>query len=158
MNGGPSSAVGPGSTQPYLLRALHEWCCDNGFTPHIAVRVDASVQVPPEFVRGGEIVLNIGLEATSGLHLGNDCVRFTARFGGRAREVIVPVQQVMAIYARETGQGMAFAPPAVQAGKSDGAAAAPAAVSGQPEQQPGGDDPPPARPPAGGRPALRRVK
>lgn len=101
------------STRPYLIRALHEWCVDNGFSPYIAVQVDASVKVPREFVKNGEIVLNVGVEATSALRLGNDFIEFKARFGGVAREIIVPVSHVIAIYARENGQGMAFpAPPA----------------------------------------------
>lgn len=99
------------STRPYLVRALHEWCVDNGFSPYIAVQVDASVQVPMEFVKNGEIVLNVGVEATSALRLGNDFIEFKARFGGVAREIIVPVSHVIAIYARENGQGMAFPPP-----------------------------------------------
>jgi stringent starvation protein B len=97
------------STRPYLLRALFEWCTDNGLTPHIAVRVDRSTQVPMEFVRDGQIVLNISYDATSGLLIGNEYVEFKARFGGQP-EIMVPVANVMAIYARETGQGMAFPP------------------------------------------------
>jgi stringent starvation protein B len=100
------------STRPYLIRALHEWCSDNGFSPHLAVQVDGSVQVPMEFVKDGEIVLNVGVDATSGLRLGNDFIEFKARFGGVAREIVVPVDHVVAIYARENGQGMAFPPPA----------------------------------------------
>jgi stringent starvation protein B len=101
------------STRPYLIRALHEWCVENGFSPYIAVQVDASVKVPMEFVKNGEIVLNVGMDATSALRLGNDFIEFKARFGGVAREIIVPVSHVVAIYARENGQGMAFpAPPA----------------------------------------------
>ena len=99
------------STRPYLIRALHEWCSDNGFAPYLAVRVDGSVQVPMEYVNDGEIVLNLSLEATSGLRLGNDFIEFTARFGGKPREIMVPVGRVTAIYARENGQGMAFPPP-----------------------------------------------
>ena len=102
----------PNSTRPYLIRALHEWCSDNGFTPHVAVKVDESVQVPREYVNNGEIVLNIGLDATSGLQLGNDFIEFKARFGGQPRDILVPVGRVIAIYARENGQGMAFPPPA----------------------------------------------
>ena len=98
------------STRPYMLRALLEWCTDNGLTPHIAVRVDKSTQVPMEFVRDGQIVLNISYDATSGLLIGNEYVEFQARFGGKPREIMVPVTHVMAIYARETGQGMAFPP------------------------------------------------
>ncbi len=99
------------STRPYLIRALHEWCTDNGFTPHLAVRVDDSVQVPREYVNEGEIVLNVGLDATSALQLGNDFIEFKARFGGKPRDIMVPVGRVIAIYARENGQGMAFPPP-----------------------------------------------
>ena len=99
------------STRPYLIRALHEWCTDNGFTPHLAVRVDDSVQVPREYVNDGEIVLNVGLDATSALQLGNDFIEFKARFGGKPRDIMVPVGRVIAIYARENGQGMAFPPP-----------------------------------------------
>ena len=96
------------STKPYLLRALYEWCTDNGYTPHIAVRVDQSTRVPRQFVRDGEIVLNISFDATSGLKLGNEFVEFKARFGGVPREIIVPMDRVIAIYARENGQGMRF--------------------------------------------------
>ncbi len=99
------------STRPYLVRALYEWCTDNGFTPYIAVRVDDSVQVPREYVKDGEIVLNISYDATSALQLGNDFIEFKARFGGKPRDIMVPVGRVIAIYARENGQGMAFPPP-----------------------------------------------
>ncbi len=100
------------STRPYLLRALHAWCTDNGFTPYLAVHVGAGVQVPMEYVKNNEIVLNCGFEATSGLKLGNEFVEFKARFGGVARDILVPVDHVVAIYARENGQGMAFPMPA----------------------------------------------
>jgi stringent starvation protein B len=96
------------STRPYLIRALHEWCVDNGFTPLITVQVDANTQVPREHVKDKEIVLNLSFDATSGLKLGNDYIEFKARFSGVARDISVPVNRVMAIYARETSQGMAF--------------------------------------------------
>ncbi|MFT6589964.1 MAG: stringent starvation protein B [Rhodoferax sp.] len=96
------------ATRPYLIRALHEWCNDNGFTPYLAVSVDDSVQVPREYVKDGEIVLNISIDATSSLQLGNDFIAFKSRFAGTARDIMVPVTQVTAIYARENGQGMAF--------------------------------------------------
>ncbi|MCA8317660.1 ClpXP protease specificity-enhancing factor [Burkholderia multivorans] len=96
------------STKPYLLRALYEWCTDNGYTPHIAVRVDNSTRVPRQFVCDGEIVLNISFEATSQLQMGNEWVEFTARFSGKAHKIEIPVANVLAIYARENGQGMAF--------------------------------------------------
>jgi len=96
------------STRPYLIRALYEWCCDNGLTPYVAVKADDSVRVPREFVKDGEIVLNISMDATSALELGNDYIAFKARFGGVARDISVPVGRVMAVFARENGQGMAF--------------------------------------------------
>jgi stringent starvation protein B len=96
------------STKPYLLRAIYEWCTDNGYTPYLAAMVDARTRVPREFVKNGEIVLNISFSATSGLKLDNDLINFHARFGGVSREISVPVENVVAIYARENGQGMAF--------------------------------------------------
>lgn len=96
------------STKPYLLRAIWEWCCDNGFTPYIAVQVDSRTRVPREFTRDGQIVLNIGPDASNKLMIGNDFIEFQARFGGVARELSVPVEQVTAIYSRENGAGMAF--------------------------------------------------
>ena len=98
----------PTSTRPYLIRAIHEWCTDNGFTPYLAVKVDKTVQVPREYVNDGEIVLNVSYDATGGMKLGNDFIEFKARFGGRPREIMVPVERVLAIYARESGQGMSF--------------------------------------------------
>lgn len=96
------------STRPYLIRALYEWCTDNGFTPYVAVKVDDAVQVPREYVKDGEIVLNISFDATSSLKLGNEFIEFNARFAGTSRQIMVPVDRVIAIYARENGQGMAF--------------------------------------------------
>jgi len=125
------------STRPYLIRAIHEWCCDNGYTPHITVSVNRSVQVPLEYVKDGEIVLNVGLTATTGLQLGNDYISFKARFAGVARDIMVPVDQVIAIFARENGQGMAF--PQIS----------------KPESTP---EPEPPKPAAAARPALKRVK
>ena len=98
------------STKPYMLRAIYEWCTDSGYTPYLAVKVDASTTVPMEYVKKGEIVLNISFGATSGLKMDNDSIRFHARFGGVSREIYVPVSNVMAIYANENGQGMAFEP------------------------------------------------
>lgn len=96
------------STKPYLIRAIHEWCSDSGLTPYIAVLADSGVNVPLEFVKNGEIVLNISPLATNRLKIGNEVIEFQARFGGVAREVVVPVDKVIAVYARESGQGMAF--------------------------------------------------
>src|SRR5688572_13172488 len=137
----------PTSTKPYLLRAIYEWCVDNGFTPYISVAVDAGTRVPMEYVRDGEIVLNIGPLATSRLQMGNDFVECTARFSGAARELVIPVGAVAAIYARENGQGMSFeTEPSRVAQDGDAKPAAPP-----------GESPEPPRP-TGGKPALRRVK
>ena len=96
------------STRPYLIRALYEWCTDNSLTPYVAVVVDETVRVPNEYVKDGEIVLNISFDATSALKLGNEYIEFKARFAGTAREIMVPIDRVIAIYARENGQGMSF--------------------------------------------------
>jgi stringent starvation protein B len=139
------------STKPYLLRAIWEWCCDNGFTPYIAVQVDARTRVPREFIRDGQIVLNIGPDASNKLMIGNDFIEFQARFAGVARELSVPVAQVTAIYSRENGAGMAF--------EIEGNAAAPAGEA-PPAQEHGGagDDTPEPPRPEGGRPKLQRIK
>jgi len=158
-------------TRPYLIRALHDWCTDNGFTPYIAVFVDDSVQVPTEYVKNGEIVLNVGFEATSGLKLGNEFVEFKARFGGSSREIVVPVTHVIAIYARENGQGMAFPVPSQTpaAGGPVGKVDLPGLRLASIEETLGdasllpaaeGDDELPPEPPAPGatRPSLKRIK
>jgi len=163
------------STRPYLIRALHDWCTDNGFTPYVAVYVDKHVQVPAEYVKNNEIVLNVGFEATSALKLGNEAIEFKARFGGTSRDIVVPVDHVIAIYARENGQGMAFPMPA-------GAAGTPAATTGAeagslivppkgtaltltgaapgdgPEGQASTSENPPPGPPPRRKPSLKRVK
>ena len=149
------------STRPYLIRALYEWCTENGFSPYLAVQVDASVRVPMDHVKNGEIVLNISFDATSGMQLGNEFIEFKARFGGVAREIVIPVSHVTAIYARENGQGMAFPPPVLAA-----ASPAPAPVSAS-SQEPvlsalvpvdgDGQAPSPA-PRTPGRGKLTRVK
>lgn len=172
------NAMESSSTRPYMIRALHEWCTDNGLTPYLAVRVDGSVQVPQEFVKDGEIVLNTSYDATGGLELGNDFIAFKARFGGQPREIMVPVGRVMAIYARETGEGMAF-PMSEETPGRDAAGDAPLespALSAVPSAEGAADsrvmqlvsvdtatddgDAPTPRPPtpAGPRPALKRVK
>ena len=138
------------STRPYLIRALYEWCTENGFTPYVAVKVDGSVQVPREYVQGGEIVLNVSMDATSSLKLGNEFIEFKARFGGKPRDIMVPIHRVMAIYARENGQGMAFP-------VSDEEPAAANLTAVDKAQAPGVDDEP-TPPPTPGRPALTRVK
>ena len=96
------------SNKPYLIRALHQWCTDSGFTPFIAVFVDERVEVPMEYVKNNEIVLNLSVEACHQLLIDNDWIRFQARFGGVPRKILVPISHVLAIYARENGQGMSF--------------------------------------------------
>ena len=147
------------STRPYLLRAMHEWCSDHGYTPYMAVVVDGSVQVPMEYVKGGEIVLNVSYDATNGLVIGNEYVEFKARFGGVPRDIMVPITHVLAIYARENGQGMAFPMPS-----SDAASIATTPAIKKPslsavDTSHDGEEPP--TPPSGGasgRPTLTRVK
>jgi len=143
--------MGLPSTKPYLLRAIWEWCCDNGFTPHIAVSVDANTRVPREFVRDGQIVLNLGPDATNKLQIGNDFVEFQARFGGVARELSVPVSQVTAIYARENGAGMAFE-------LDSEASFSEEELSAQALETPSEEEPPEPPRPEGGRPKLQRIK
>lgn len=129
------------SSRPYLIRALYEWIVDNGFTPYLLVDIAfEGVDAPTEFADNGKLVLNVAPRAVRGIDLGNDGVRFNGRFGGVARDVWLPVQSVLAIYARENGQGMLFS------------------------DQDGGDDPPPDGSPdgpgEGGKkgPKLRVVK
>lgn len=96
------------STKPYLIRALHEWCADAGYTPYLAVKVDDYTQVPMAYVKDGKIVLNIGIDAVRNLHLGNEDITFGGRFGGVAHQIIVPMSAVIGIFSKETGQGMGF--------------------------------------------------
>lgn len=138
------------STKPYLLRAIWEWCNDNGFTPYIAVQVDARTNVPREFIRDGQIVLNLGPDATNKLQIGNDLIEFQARFGGVARQLSVPVTQVSAIYARENGAGMAF-----EIGGDSGIAESEAV---EPAVEDISDEKPEPPRPEGGRPKLQRIK
>jgi len=134
-------------TKPYLLRALHEWCTDNGYTPYIVVKVDAHTLVPPAHVQDGQITLNVGTLATNKLSLGNDLIEFQARFGGVTEHVSVPVAAVSAIYARETGAGMGFEvepyePPSRDAAHDRAEEPASAEVPEPPDP----DDTPPRRP------------
>ncbi len=98
------------STKPYLLRAIWEWCVDQGFTPYLATLVDENTRVPPGYARDGQIVLNLSPDATGQMQMANDFISFQARFGGAAHSLVIPVANVIAIYARENGQGMAFEP------------------------------------------------
>ncbi len=174
------------STRPYLIRALYEWCTDNGLTPYVAVAVDDSVQVPREYVKNSEIVLNISFDATSSLKLSNEFIEFKARFAGSSREIMVPIDRVIAIYARENGQGMSFPMGSIggeRQEQSTGVAAVttPLSVVGEPgadrsdehkvvhlvpgdnvttDEDPGGnfDPPEPTKPQKSGPPSLKRVK
>ena len=96
------------ATKPYFIRALHEWCTDNGLTPHLVVQVDENTRVPMSFVQDGQITLNVANAATQQLRIGNDFVEFQARFGGKTEMIWVPIGAVAAIYAKETGTGMGF--------------------------------------------------
>jgi stringent starvation protein B len=129
------------STKPYLIRALHEWCTDSGLTPYISVKVDAHTRVPVEHVKNGEIVLNIGHDATHRLTIGNERIQFAARFNGVSRECSIPVEAVTGIFAKETGQGFAF----TREGTPEPAAPPPDAT-------------PPASPANGGKPKLQVIK
>jgi stringent starvation protein B len=95
-------------TTAYLIRAIHEWCVDNGLTPHLLVKVDAHTRVPMAYVKNGEIVLNMNYTAVKDLHIDNDAVVFSARFGGVAQHIYVPISRVGGVFARENGQGMFF--------------------------------------------------
>ena len=168
------------SQRPYLLRAIHEWISDNGMTPHLLVDANApGVHVPPGTAKDGKVVLNIAERAVQQLSLSNEYITFGARFGGVAHEVFVPVDAVLAIYSRETGQGMALPDPVE--GEGDAASPQTPEAGGQPQAETatsrpqlsavpaasddnsvdanGDDEPPsPASGPAGGRPRLRVVK
>ena len=136
------------STKPYFIRAIYEWCSDCGFTPYLSVRVDERTRVPLEYVKNGEIVLNVSLNATRNLTINNELIQFSARFNGVSREVSIPVDRVQGIFARENGQGAFFTVESPAA-----LAAAPAlpisAAEGEAE---------PPRPPAAGRSRLKLVK
>jgi stringent starvation protein B len=142
--------------RPYLLRAIHEWITDSLCTPHIVVDATfADVEVPRAYVKDGKIVLNIGWNATANLRLANDEVTFSGRFGGVSMSVRIPIAAVLAIYARETGQGMIFSDDDI--GPPGAADAATPASSPRPVDD---DDrtPPRTTPPSGGRAKLKVVK
>jgi stringent starvation protein B len=141
----------PSSTTPYLIRAICEWCEDNGLTPYVAVKVDANTRVPLEFVRNGEIVLNISADATRNLKIGNDLIQFSARFNGVSREVSVPISAVAGIFAKENGQGMAF-----HSSAGDVPVVPLHGKGNERSSKPGGGDRP--DPPPGRRPRLQVVK
>lgn len=136
------------STKPYLIRAIYEWCTDSGLTPHLVVAVGRHTRVPMEFVKDGQIVLNVSQGATRNLLIGNDSIRFSARFNGASRDIEVPVDAVVGIYARENGQGLSFAVEE-EGGGVDGAPSDGVASSPLPDGEP---------PAPGGRPQLKIVK
>ena len=137
------------STKPYFIRAIYEWCSDCGFTPYLSVKVDERTRVPAEYVKNGEIVLNVSLNATRNLTINNELVQFSARFNGVSREVTIPVDRVQGIFARENGQGAFFTL------EVPAAAALPEAAGSDPAA--GADAEPPKTPPAG-KARLKLVK
>lgn len=136
------------STKPYFIRAIYEWCSDCGFTPYLSVKVDERTRVPAEYVKNGEIVLNVSLNATRNLTINNELVQFSARFNGVSREVTIPVDRVQGIFARENGQGAFFAVEATAAEPDKAAVAVPAE----------GADSEPPKPPTAGKAKLKLVK
>lgn len=132
------------STRSYLIRAIHEWCTDCGFAPHLSVKVDAQTRVPMEYVKDGEIVLNLSAHATHRLTIGNDSVQFSARFSGVSRECSIPMGAITGIFARENGEGLFF--PAEPAAPGDAAAGI------------AQDSSPGVPPHGGGKPKLQIVK
>ena len=144
------------TTKPYLVRAIYEWCSDSGYTPYISVKVDGSTRVPLEFVKDGEIVLNISQDATRNITLGLDLVQFSARFNGVSREISVPIGAVSAIFAKENGQGLFF-PTESEGDKREPATDAPESPSASDAgDEPGPDTP--TNPPRPSRPRLKVVK
>jgi len=131
------------STKPYLIRAIHEWCSDSGLTPYITVQVAEGVRVPMEYVKNGEIVLNVGNDATHRLTIGNDLIQFSARFNGVSRECSVPLEAVTGIFAKENGQGLFFP-----------REAAPGSATASPPPE----TTPPTTTPNGGKPKLQVIK
>jgi stringent starvation protein B len=132
------------STKPYLIRAIYDWCTDNGYTPYLSVRVDANTRVPMAYVKDGEIVLNISMDAVQHLQMGNEEISCGGRFGGVAHQIVVPVATVNGIFAKETGQGLAF----------QGMESSSATENGEANVAPE----PPEEPPTPGKPRLRVVK
>jgi len=133
------------STKPYLIRAIYEWCVDQGFTPYLAVQVDKHTHVPSGYVHEGQILLNIGPEATHQLKIDNELVTFQARFNGVAHQIVAPINNVIAIYARENGQGMAFE----ISGALENSPAGTAPDSAVAGTEPPDESPPPPSPPRG---------
>ena len=138
------------STKPYFIRAIYEWCSDCGYTPYLSVRVDERTRVPMEYVKNGEIVLNVSLNATRNLTVNNELIQFSARFNGVSREVSIPVDRVQGIFARENGQGAFFTVEASAALAAAPVLSAPAPAEAETE--------PPKPPGATGKTRLKLVK
>lgn len=135
------------STKPYLIRAIYDWCADSGLTPYLAVQVDEYTQVPIGYVKDGKIVLNISVDAVRNLHMGNEDITCSGRFGGVSHQIIVPIASVMGIFAKENGQGLVF----------QGQDSSPIlGVAGENRSGDGND--PPDSPAPQGKPKLRVVK
>ncbi len=140
------------SQQPYFLRALYEWCVDSGHTPYLTVRVDKRTRVPQAYVKDGQIILNVGPSAVRNIHMDGEWVTFSARFGGMSHSIEIPVGNVIAIYARETGEGMAFDNLGTSSDAEIGESSVTDEPSGQETEE--GNSPQPPR----GRPQLKVVK
>lgn len=147
------------SQRPYVLRALYEWIVDNGMTPHVLVNASVpGVRVPTHVVKDGQVVLNIADRAVGRLQMGNDVLSFSARFGGVSQNVVVPLAAVMAIYARETGQGMALPEdPRLPQAETDGSVEADDAETAMPVSEPSAPASPSDEPPKRGS-HLRIIK
>jgi stringent starvation protein B len=137
------------TTKPYLMRAIYDWCVDSGYTPYLSVTVGPATRVPMEYVKDGQIVLNIGPVAVDRFKLGNEMIEFSARFNGAGRDISIPIGSVSAIYSRENGQGLSF-----DVGDGDATASAPEARA----RDAAPDETPPEPPRPSGKPSLRRVK
>ncbi len=119
-------------TRPYLVRAIYEWINDNALTPYLLINAEErGVFVPQQYIKDGQIVLNIAPHAVQQLLMDNDSVGFSARFGGVAQQVYVPMRAIMGLYARENGQGLFFDPNEYPASESDGDAPAAPALSAE---------------------------
>lgn len=134
------------STKPYLIRAIYDWCADSGLTPHLAVHVDEYTQVPMGYVKDGKIVLNISVDAVRNLHMGNEDISCSGRFGGVSHQLMVPISAVMGIFAKENGQGLVF-----QSQETTPGLTLATDHSGDDDDTPGG-------PPPSVKPKLRVVK
>jgi stringent starvation protein B len=142
------------STKPYFIRAIYEWCSDSGLTPYLSVKVDDNTRVPIEYVKNGEIVLNVSQSATRNLTMSNELIQFSARFNGVSREISVPIYAVQGVFARENGQGAFFTADAPPEGFAADAAATSAGAT--PAAEPA--EPPPDKPKPTGRGKLKLVK